>query len=178
MMKPLPAILLFVLSAALVLPACNSSGAEANARASARSAKVEQVAREYFATFAARSDWDKLLSFYRYDMTFEDVMLQIKIFNKNDFQEFYNWPEGDFRSASPDLPHLVLDHLVVNDSIAVGRGHFNPFYYYGELQEWRWGSEFTIWLFFDEQLKIKHQIDFIEYPDDILEDVIQRYRER
>lgn len=177
-MRLFAGIYLCCLSSLLLLSACHPSDTEAGARASARSAKVEQVARDYFGTFAERRDWEKLLSFYRYDMTFEDVMLQIKIFNKEDFQKFYNWPEGDFRSVSPDLPHLVLDHLVVNDSIAVGRGHFNPFYYYGELQEWRWGSEFTIWLFFDEQLKIQHQIDFIEYPDDVLEDVIKRYRER
>jgi hypothetical protein len=148
------------------------------AAASAQKAKVEQVAREYFATFAEREDWEKLLSFYRYDMQFEDIMLQIKIFNKEDFKSFYNWPEGDFQKAPPDAPHLVLQTLAVNDSAAVGRGYFNPFYYNGELNEWKWGSEFTIWLFFDEQLKIKRQIDFIEYPDWILEDVIARYRGR
>ena len=104
-------------------------------------------------------------------------MLQIKLFNKEDFKNFYNWPGGDFRKYPEDEPHLVLRTLVVNDSVAVGSGYFNPFYFNGELQQWKWGSEFTIWLYFDEQMKIKRQVDFIEYPDEILEDVIRRYRD-
>lgn len=162
----------------VLLMACTSSPAGERASEYARKAKVEQVAREFFTTFAERKDWGKMLSFYRYDMHFEDVMLQIKIFNKEDFKNFYNWEEGEFQKLAADQPHLVLKSLVVNDSIAVGTGYFNPFYYNGELQDWKWGSEFTIWLQFDEQLKIKRQVDFIEYPDDILEDVINRYRQR
>jgi len=157
--------------------ACTSPSSEEKAANYARKAKVEQVAREYFATFAEREDWAQLLSFYRYDMHFEDIMLQIKIFNKEDFKNFYNWEEGNFQKLASDQPHLVLKSLVVNDSIAVATGYFNPFYYNGELQDWKWGSEFTIWLQFDEQLKIKRQVDFIEYPDVVLEDVITRYRQ-
>lgn len=167
------AIILFL----LFLTSCSGSGARDNAAASAREAKVKQVAREFFATFAEREDWEKLLSFYRYDMQFEDVMLQIKIYNKEDFKSFYNWPEGDFQKLAPDQPHLVLKELAVNDSVAVGRGYFNPFSYNGEIYEWKWGSEFTIWLEFDENLKIKRQMDFIEYPAWILQDVINRYQE-
>ncbi len=171
----LPGILILL---GIILYSCDSSSARDNASASAQKAKIKQVASEFFATYAERENWEKLLSFYRQDMQFEDVMLQIKIFNKTDFQAFYNWPEGNFQKLSPDQPHLVLQTLAVNDSTAVGRGYFTPFYFRGELYEWRWGSEFTIWLYFDERLKIKRQIDFIEYPDWILEDVIRQYRER
>ncbi len=162
---------------AVLLMACTSSPAGERAAEYARKAKVEQAAREFFTTFADRKDWKKMLSFYRYDMHFEDIMLQIKIFSKEDFKNFYNWEEGNFQKLSSDQPHLVLKSLVVNDSVAVGTGYFNPFYYNGELQDWKWGSEFTIWLQFDEQLKIKRQVDFIEYPDVVLEDVITRYRQ-
>ena len=40
-----------------------------------------------------------------------------------------------------------------------------------------WGMEFTIWLYFDENLKIVRQIDWIEYDDRVLESVIKRIRE-
>lgn len=155
----------------------NTSPEKTPGQAGLQSQDVEKVARDFFATFAARDDWEKMLSFYRYDMQFEDVTLQIKVFNKEDFKDFYNWSDPSFQKLSPDQKHLVLDDLVVTGNIAAGRGHFNPFFWHGQLQEWKWGSEFTIWLYFDEQLKIKRQIDFIEYPDDILEDVVRGYRE-
>ncbi len=155
---------------------CNSN-ATGTQNAGSNSKEVEKVARDFFATFAARDDWEKMLSFYRYDMQFEDVALQVKVFNKEDFKDFYNWTDPNFRKLSPEQQHLELADLVVSGNIAVGRGHFNPFLWQDQLQAWKWGSEFTIWLYFDEQLKIKRQIDFIEYPDDILEDVIRGYRE-
>ena len=37
--------------------------------------------------------------------------------------------------------------------------------------------EFTIWLYFDDRLKIKKQVDWIEYDSYTLESTIQRCRE-
>jgi hypothetical protein len=36
--------------------------------------------------------------------------------------------------------------------------------------------KFTIWLYFDEDFKIKHQVDWFEYDDKVLESVINRIR--
>ena len=96
------------------------------------------------------------------------------------FKRFYNWDgEGDnFRKLSPEQEHLTLKTLVANDSVAVGRGTVNPFYYYDELIDEEWGMEFTIWLFFDEEQKIKRQIDWIEYAPSVLESVVNRIREK
>ncbi len=77
---------------------------------------------------------------------------------------------------SPDQKHLTVESLVVNDSIAVGRGHFNPFYYHNNLIDTDWGMEFTIWLYFDKDLKINRQIDWIEYDSYTLEATIKRCR--
>ena len=66
----------------------------------------------------------------------------------------------------------------MNDSVAVGRGHLNPFYYYGKLIDVEWGMEVTFWLYFDENLKIKKQVDWIEYDPTVLDDVLKHYREK
>lgn len=138
--------------------------------------KVHKTATEYFATFSERKDWEKLLSFYREDMTFDDVLLQIHLDSLWQFERFYNWPDTGFQKLTPNQEHLVIESLVANDSMAVARGHLNPFHYYGELIDSKWGMEFTIWLYFDEHFKIKNQIDWFEYDDTVLESVINRVR--
>ena len=144
-----------------------------------RSQEVENRAHSYFATFADRTDWKKLCSFYRDDMVFEDIMLQLYLDSLWQFKRFYKWDEeGErFKKLSPDQQHLSLTSLIANDSIAVARGKVNPFYYDGTLIDTDWGMEFTIWLYFDENLQIKKQIDWFEYDSYTLESMIARCRE-
>ena len=144
-----------------------------------RSQQVEMKAKEYFDTFAERTDWEKLCSFYREDLLFQDIALQLNLDSLWKFKRFYNWDgEGDsFKKLSPEQKHLNLETLAVNDSVAVARGRINPFYYNGNLVDVTWGMEFTIWLYFDQDLKIKRQIDWMEYDPFVLESVVKRCRE-
>ena len=143
-----------------------------------RKRQVEKVAIDFFETFAQRADWDKFCSFYRDDLVFEDVLLQIKLDSLWQFKKFYKWDEegGNFRKLTPEQKHVEIDALVVNDSMAIGYGHLNPFYYYDQLIEEKWGMKVNFILYFDDDLKIKKQVDWIEYHDDVLESVINRYR--
>ena len=143
-----------------------------------RDQMIEARAFEYFKTFAERKDWDKLCSFYREDMTFEDVMLQLHLDSLWQFKRFYKWDEeGDnFRKLADDQDHITIYSLVANDSIAVARGRVNPFYYYDNLVDPDWGMEASFWLYFDENLKIQKQIDWIEYDPDVLTSVVERYK--
>jgi hypothetical protein len=140
--------------------------------------RVEQRARDFFATFAARTDWEKLCSFYRNDLVFEDVLLQIHLDSLWKFKRFYRWDEeaDRFRKLSPEQAHLTVTSLVVDDSTAVARGRVNPFYYDGYLIDTDWGMDFTIWLYFDDNLQIKRQIDWFEYAPEVLESILKRYR--
>lgn len=144
---------------------------------------IEQAVRSealaYFETFAERSDWDKFCSFYRADVHFKDIMLQLDLDSLWKFKRFYKWDEeGDrFKKISPTQKHLNLQSLVVEGNTVAGQGHFNPFYYDGTLINPAWGMEFTIWLRFDENLKIIEQIDWIEYDPFTLENTIKRCKE-
>lgn len=144
-----------------------------------RSDELKKTAEAFFQCFAERKDWDAFCAFYRTDMRFEDVSLQLQLDSLWQFKRFYNWPDtvNVFEKLSDDQAHLELSSLVVDDSTAVGRGHFNPFRYNGELIKADWGMEFTIWLYFDDDLKIKKQIDWIEYDGYTLENTIQRCRQ-
>jgi hypothetical protein len=163
---------------AFIFVACNapaevSAGADENDRVQA----VEAKARDFFETYAERSDWEKLLSFYRNDLIFEDVLLQLQLDSLWQFERFYNWPDTNFRKLHPGQPSLEVEHLLVDDSTAIATGYFTPFYWYGQLIEPEWGMQFQMVLHFDEDLRIKKQVDWIEYDDTVLESVIKRYRE-
>jgi hypothetical protein len=140
---------------------------------------VRNEAIEYFETFAERSDWDKFCSFYREDLHFKDIMLQLELDSLWKFKRFYKWDEeGDrFKKMFPEQKHLNLQSLVVEGNTVAGKGQLNPFYYDGELVHTAWGMEFTIWLRFDENLKIIEQIDWMEYDPATLENTIKRCRE-
>ncbi|OEK01223.1 hypothetical protein BFP97_06740 [Roseivirga sp. 4D4] len=113
--------------------------------------------------YADRSDWPGFINQYADDLVFEDVVFALS-YDKNQFIDFYNWPDTAFRKH-PDYPKtLIVEDLAVTDSSAVGRGYFTPFYFGGELmaKEHQW--RFTIWLYFNEHGKITRHIDYIDYP--------------
>lgn len=140
---------------------------------------VRSKSLEFFETFADRSDWDKFCSFYREDVHFKDITLQLDLDSLWKLKRFYKWDkEGDrFKKMSPEQKHLSLESLVVEGNTVAGKGHLNPFYYDGTLINPDWGMEFTIWLRFDENLKIIEQIDWMEYDPFTLESTIKRCRE-
>ncbi len=137
---------------------------------------VRNEAINYFDTFADRSDWDKFCSFYREDLLFKDITLQLELDSLWKFKRFYKWDEeGDrFKKLYPEQKHLNVQSLVVEGNTVAAKGHLNPFYYDGALIDLEWGMEFTIWLTFDENLKIIEQIDWMEYDAGTLENTIQR----
>ena len=135
---------------------------------------VEQKAREFFAIYAERSDWEGFLDLYRDDMQFEDALMQLHLESKEAFREFYDWPNEGFRKHPNHPKTLVLQELVVDENIAVGRGYFTPFYWNDKLWEMEWEATFTMWLFYDDDLKIRRQIDWIEYSGDVLQSIGKR----
>lgn len=155
---------------------CSPAEPHTNTSNSSYEEAVRETAVAFFATFSERKDWDKLLSFYRSDLQFHDIVLHLELDSLWQFERFYNWPDTGFHKLSPEQEHLAIESLVVEDSTAVVRGHLNPFYYYGELIDSDWGMEFTIWLYFDENLRIKKQVDWFEYDPTVIESVLTRYK--
>lgn len=160
----------------LIFWQCHSAIPTSDTEPTTYESQVRQTAVDYFQTFSERKDWNKLLSYYRADLQFHDIMLHLELDSLWQFERFYNWPDTGFQKLSPDQQHLAIESLVVEDSTAVVRGHLNPFYYYGKKMDSDWGMEFTIWLYFDEDLKIKRQVDWMEYDPSVMEGVLTRYK--
>lgn len=149
----------------LLLAACATPEKETN--------QSREKALQFFDTYKARSDWDAFQDLYAKDLVFQDVVFR-HTYNKEEFINFYNWPDP-LLAKHPDYPEvMVLEDLATTDSTAIGRGHMNPFYYdgklYGDLEHMR----FVIALHFNEEGKIKRHIDFIEYPPEFLVGLAER----
>ena len=127
-----------------------------------REQQTRATARAYFEVYEQREDWDSLLTFYRDDVHFKDANLSFEADGIEAFKDFYNWPDTNFRKIVPDQKHLVLQSMLVQDSVVVGQGRLSPFFWHNELQEWP--EDFTIWLYFDQNMKIYRQIDWVRYP--------------
>ncbi len=127
-----------------------------------REQQTRNTAQAYFEVYQQREDWDSLLTFYREDIYFKDANLNFEAEGIEAFKDFYNWPDTSFRKIVSDQKHLVLQTMLVQDSVVVGQGRLSPFFWHNELQEWP--EDFTIWLYFDQDMKIYRQIDWVRYP--------------
>lgn len=138
---------------------------------------IQNLATTFFDRYAQRSDWQGFLDLYSDSVYFQDVIFRMELKGKDAFRDFYNWPDSNF-SKHPDYPKtLVLEGLAVNDSSAVGRGYFTPFYYGGTLYDEAKNMRFTMWLYFNQKGKITRHIDFIEYPPSFLVSAGERLME-
>lgn len=149
----------------LLVMACTSPGKETS--------DAREKAVIFFDTYKARNDWQAFQDLYAEDLIFEEVIFRYT-YNKEEFVNFYNWPDP-LLEKHPDYPEvLVLEDLTTTDSTAVGRGYFTPFYYDGKLYGDAENLRFAIALHFNEEGKIKRHIDFIEYPPEFLIGLAER----
>lgn len=130
--------------------------------------RLQAVVADYVATYQAREDWETFLSFYSDSLYFLDINLRAEFHDKAAFAAFYDWPNPGFKKVKPTQKTFVEEDLLVADHRAIISGRFEPFYWQGELQ--RWDDLFVISLYFDDELKIVRQYDFIKYPKAFLPD--------
>lgn len=121
----------------------------------------------FFDHYKNRTNWQEFKDLYADDLVFEDVIYRLK-YGKEEFFNFYNWPDTLFQKHLEYPETLVLEELTTTDSTAVGRGYFNPFYFQGQLYSMDHNWRFMISLEFNAQGKINRHIDFIEYPPTFL----------
>lgn len=149
----------------LIATACTSPNTETSL--------ARERALLFFDTYKARTDWQAFQDLYAEDLVFQDVIFRYT-YNKEEFINFYNWPDP-LLEKHPDYPEvLVLEELTMTDSTAMGRGYFTPFYYSGQLYDDAEHMRFVISLHFDENGKIKRHTDFIEYPPEFLVGLAER----
>lgn len=104
------------------------------------------------------------LGYYADDILLEDIVNGNKIIGKNNLKQFFDWENTDFKMLeSTNL--IVLDKIIEGDK-AVLQGYFTKF---------RWANSgfepmhFTSILTFDVLNKIIKQVDWINYPANLVD---------
>ena len=120
---------------------------------------VAMTVEEYFSVYSKRNDFERFISFYAENATFEDIVYGNTFKNKIQIKEFLNWNKGKF-----ELPNgtraLTVTKQVIDNNIAVTEGYFHQFSYNGQkLGPWL----FVIIQEFNENNKIISQTDWINY---------------
>ncbi len=134
-----------------------------------RDIKVKSWAEDYFARYAARDDWPGFVNQFAEDLQFEDPLANMTLTSREEFKAFYHWPDPSF-SKHPDHPEtLVLEDLLVQGNLTIGSGYFTPFKYQGFTYAEKEPMRFTIWLTWNDDGKIIKQVDWIDYPDELLQ---------
>ncbi len=125
---------------------------------------IKEIAQAYYKVYQDRSDFEAFLDFYEEDLVLEDMVMGEKIFGKQSFAEFFAWENPEFKKL--DSLTLVLEEQYVVGNTVISQGYFNPF---------QWGDaqfeamQFTTILSFNAQGKIIKQVDWINYPNNLLD---------
>ncbi|MFT7244203.1 MAG: hypothetical protein ACI82A_001553 [Candidatus Azotimanducaceae bacterium] len=126
---------------------------------------IEEVASEYFATYAARKDFDKFMSFYDEQAVVKDVICDVEVSGIDAIRNFFDWNRGEFETVAAG-PIMDLKRQIISDRTVISAGVFLAFDFDGEkLGPW----EFIIWQGYSNTGKIILQKDWINYsPKKIL----------
>lgn len=131
----------------------------------AADANIDEVASEYFATYAERKDFDKFMSFYDDQAVLKDVIYGVDVNGINAIRNFFDWDRGEFEMVAAGAI-MVLKRQIVSDKTVISTGVFSEFHFDGKkLGPW----EFIIWQEYNKAGKIILQSDWINYsPKKIL----------
>ncbi|MCT6869763.1 hypothetical protein [Apibacter sp.] len=146
----------------LVVISCNSIDEKKNIKA------VE----EFYKIYAQRDDAKKLMSFYSDSQPkWVDAVSQSLIEGKNNILEMYetSWKDKNFKKHQDYPESIIINEIVSNDSIVAVSGRYNPYYYNEKLIP---EMNFTSWIYFDKEGKIKKQIEWMQYTLNDLKDII------
>ncbi|MEZ4972811.1 MAG: nuclear transport factor 2 family protein [Cyclobacteriaceae bacterium] len=137
----------------LVLVSC--SGPSVNTR---------QVVTDYCEVYQAHDDFEKFMEFYDDKVVLEDMINGDRIEGKEDLRSFFNWTNPDLQPIGEDF--MIIRETIVDGSKAAVKGYFAPFRY-GE-SEFE-AMQFTTILTFNDAGKIVRHVDWINYPNTLVD---------
>lgn len=122
-------------------------------------ADLKVTAQEYFKTYALRSDFDKLMSFYDNNAQLQDIVYGKHLKNKHEIRTFFAWEQDDFKRLAGNTI-LTVTHQTFEKNTVVTQGVFHQFLYHGKtMGPWL----FVIIQEFNQNAKIIKQVDWINY---------------
>ena len=125
---------------------------------------VQKQVDKFIELYKARSDFEQFLALYHTDMVLEDMITGYRMEGRDAFAEFFNWPDKRFEKISDQT--IVVQSTVIENNRAVIQGYFTPFKWDATAVE---AMQFTTLLYFDENANIIRHVDWINYPNQLID---------
>ncbi len=126
--------------------------------------KIKDTVAEYYEVYQKREDFQQFLDFYSEDIILEDIITGDRKVGKEAFSNFFDWDNPNFEKV--DSVALIVTEQFIDGNNAVTKGYFTPFKW-GELEFE--AMHFTTILIFDESGKIIKHVDWLNYPNNLLD---------
>lgn len=131
---------------------------------STQTASIQPNVDEFIRLYQERSDFDQFLNLYTEDMVLEDIITGYRLEGREQFAEFFNWPDERFQKQSEKT--FIIEHTIIEGNQATIKGYFTPFIWDGKNVE---AMQFVTLLTFNDAGKIIKHIDWINYPNDLID---------
>jgi len=134
-----------------------------NACSIEKDSAIERIVDDYYKTYNKRQDIDKFIKFYDNDILLEDIINGDRIEGKIELRSFLDWKNPNFKILESNS--LRITEKIIKENKAVIKGYFTKF---------QWGEHefesmhFTTILTFNDSYKIIKQVDWINYPTDLV----------
>ena len=114
--------------------------------------------------YEERADFDAFLALYDEDMVLEDIITGYRLEGREQFAEFFNWPDERFQKRAEKT--FIIEHTIVEGNRATVKGYFTPFIWDGKEVE---AMQFVTILTFNDAGKIIKHVDWVNYPNDLID---------
>lgn len=125
---------------------------------------IEETVNVYYKVYQQRTDWPGFLNFYAEDVVLLDYVGGYKIEGKTTFAQFFNWPDPRFKKGA--INALEITSQTISKNTVTTQGFFTPFTW-GDIEVE--AMQFTTILEFNADGKIVKHIDWINYPDYLID---------
>lgn len=125
---------------------------------------LQHIVNDYYKTYEERVDFEKFMIFYADDIMLEDMISGEAITGKKALKEFFDWNNLAYQKIHKKT--LIIDEQIFDGNKIVCKGYFTPFKW-GEIEYE--AMHFTTILTFNSSGKIRKQVDWINYPNNLID---------
>lgn len=125
---------------------------------------IDNHIERYYQVYREHKDYKQFISFYSDDIILEDIISGDKIMGKKQLKRFFDWDNTNYQSLASK--HLIINDMIIEKNQGVIKGYFSKFKWNKIEVE---AMHFTTILTFNENGKIIKQVDWINYPNTLVD---------
>lgn len=124
---------------------------------------LNETIKAYYEHYNERTNYEGFMDFYTDSVILEDMVSGEQIKGIKALQAFLDWTNPEYSKL--DQNTLIIEEQIIENNRVVTQGYFTPF---------KWGDttfeamQFTSILTFNKDGKIVKQVDWINYPNNLL----------